>query len=234
MELRNHPKINASGTRMLKKRSTSSRSLVLIADRNPVLAEVLASHLTNQPSLECRYVDQAADLVAAVTEFAPDVLIVDPAHLELTAKNDLSDFSRNMRIAHADALLVGYSFTVNLSMLRAVMDAGFRGCVSKNATLHQLEIAIEAVLDEGVYFDKGFGSQLRPMLADRPSEEILSEREKEIVISFARGLSAKQIAYDLKISSKTVDTYKARASQKLGLSDRSKLVDYVLEQGWLG
>ena len=129
--------------------------------------------------------------------------------------------------------MLGYSFKVSLSMIRATIEAGFHGCISKKARLEDLEAALTVVLGGGVYFDKEFGSQLQPMLADAPNTDPLSEREKEVLIGLARGLSAKQIAYDLKISSKTVDTYKARATQKLDLPDRAKLVNYVMAQGWL-
>lgn len=233
MELRNPPKISEAGTQILKNASSGARDRILIADRNPVLSQTLATHLGNTAQLECIHVSHSANLSNAVSEIMPDILIVDPAHLGLTPDNDISDFGGHMRTAHRDTRLLGYSFTVTLAMLRGVLDAGFRGCVSKNAKLSQLETAIEAILDDGVYFDHDFGAQLRSIFVNQPSDDILSDREKEILVGFARGLSAKQIAYELKISSKTVDTYKSRACQKLDLRDRSKLVDYVLEQGWL-
>ncbi len=158
---------------------------------------------------------------------------MDPVHLVLSPDYDLTDFGRDIQNSHSGTRILGYSFQATLSMIRGAMDAGFRGCVSKNASLHQLEIALAAVLDGGIYFDQDFGSQLQPMLSQTTANNGLSEREKAVLVGVARGLSAKQIAHDLKISNKTVDTYKARASQKLGLSDKSKLVNYVLDQGWM-
>ncbi len=233
MELRSPPTQGEKVKRIPEAGSDGGTRRILIADRNPILSEMLASHLEKGGFFDCVHVSHDANLSNAVAQLKPDILIVDPAHLGLTPENDLCDFGRQMRAAHAQTRLLGYSFTVTLTMLRAVLDSGFRGCVSKNAKLSQLETAIEAILDDGVYFDQDFGSQLRPMIAEQPNDEILSDREKEILVGFARGLSAKQIAFELKISSKTVDTYKSRACQKLDLRDRSKLVDYVLEQGWL-
>lgn len=233
MEQRNPPTSGETIARITQTAPDSDCYRILLADRNPILSEMLATHLGKKSHFDCVYVSHDVNLPKAVADLKPNILVIDPAHLDLTADNDLCDFGRRMRIANAQTRLLGYSFTVTVTMLRAVLDAGFRGCVSKNAKLSQLEMAIDAILDNGVYFDDDFGSQLRQMIAEQPDDEILSEREKEILVGFARGQSAKQIAFELKISSKTVDTYKSRACQKLKLRDRSKLVDYVLEQGWL-
>ena len=65
------------------------------------------------------------------------------------------------------------------------------------------------------------------------TENLLSSREEEVLKRFARGHASKQIAFDLEISSKTVDTYKSRAVQKLGLKDRSEIVEYAVENNWI-
>ena len=71
--------------------------------------------------------------------------------------------------------------------------------------------------------------------AGRPGEGVprLSERETEILRMVATGMSYKQIATRLVLSVKTVETYKARSMEKLGLKDRIELVRYARQQGWL-
>ncbi len=64
-------------------------------------------------------------------------------------------------------------------------------------------------------------------------EDELSDRETEVVRLIARGFSNKEIAAQLDLSSKTVETYKARSLEKLGLSSRSDLVSYAVQRGWL-
>ena len=61
----------------------------------------------------------------------------------------------------------------------------------------------------------------------------LSEREKEVLIMLAWGYSNKEIAGRLKLSVKTVETYKVRIGEKLGLRSRTEMVQYALRQGWL-
>jgi len=172
-------------------------------------------------------------LKSVVSERAPDILFLDPDHLDLTTERDLVDFGREVRAANPKTKLLGYSFKVSDAMLRATLDAGFKGCVSKSAQFRQVEIALAVVLDGGIYFDKSFGSHLRPMMSGTTEADGLSEREKAVLIGVARGLSAKQIATKLSISSKTVDTYKSRASKKLNLNKRTELVEYVHDKGWI-
>ncbi len=209
-----------------------SKSIV-IADRNPLLAEVLSNHLNKRRGMRCSHVANDSNMCAEIARLLPDVFVIDPSHLETSTTSNIRSFSEKVLIAHPDTKILGYSFDVSSVTVKAAIEAGFRGCISKNAQLEDLEAALTVVLAGGICFDKAFGSQLQPLLTHTGDDDPLSEREKEVLIGFAKGLSAKQIAYELNISSKTVDTYKARAVQKLGLSDRSKLVTYVIRQGWL-
>jgi DNA-binding NarL/FixJ family response regulator len=90
-----------------------------------------------------------------------------------------------------------------------------------------------------VYLDPHFGETLitsivgkQPLRGEIERSE-LSEREAEVLRLIARGYSNKEIGAQLHISAKTVDTYRARSMEKLGLSSRADIVTYALEHGWL-
>ena len=72
----------------------------------------------------------------------------------------------------------------------------------------------------------------KPTTAGTPGGE-LSERETEVVQQTAAGYSNKEIAASLELSIKTVETYRARAMEKLGLQSRAGLVRYAVQKGWL-
>ena len=91
----------------------------------------------------------------------------------------------------------------------------------------------------GLHFDPTLASKA---LTGRPGDSPgkaglhagdLSEREKEVLILLAWGYSNKEIAGDLGLSVKTVETYRVRISEKLGLRSRTEIVQYALRQGWL-
>jgi two-component system response regulator NreC len=73
----------------------------------------------------------------------------------------------------------------------------------------------------------------RPTAATELLGTELSEREREVVQRVVQGYSNRDIATQLSLSVKTVETYRARALEKLGLTSRAALVRYALERGWL-
>lgn len=205
---------------------------VVIFDKNPSLADALAAQLSLPSSIECYGYSSEVDVKGIISRRSPDLIIFDPTHLMLSSDFDIIDYCADLRDAHPASRLLCYSFEVTGKMVKAALDAGFHGCMSKYCSIQQLELAIAAVLGGGVYFDGAFGERLRGK-EKRAAKDGLSGREKEVLMRIAKGLAPKQIAFDLCISAKTVETYKARAAQKLGLSDRSKVVEYAVEQGWM-
>ncbi len=206
---------------------------VHLIDKNPVLADVLAMRLNEIENVRCSFQGADSDVIQVSSELRPDVLFLDPMHLDFSRDYDLADFSRAVRGVSPKTRLLAYSFNVTDNMLRAVLDAGFRGCVSKGSDFERVKIALSAVLSGGIFLDQGFGTHLRPALGEPADLHGLSAREKDVLVALARGLTSKQIAQQLDISNKTVDTYKSRASKKLKLVDRAKIVEFVNEQGWL-
>ena len=73
----------------------------------------------------------------------------------------------------------------------------------------------------------------RPSAGQEPTNAQLSEREKEVLSLVAWGYSNKEAADKLNVSVKTVETYRVRIAEKLGLRSRTQLVKYALRQGWL-
>ncbi len=123
--------------------------------------------------------------------------------------------------------------------LRLLVQAGASGYLLKRAASQDLIHAIRAVAAGGTYIDPALAGEVLGSFAGKATgrgperEGELSEREAEVVRLIARGFSNKEIAAQLDVSSKTVETYKARSLEKLGLSSRSDLVRYSLRRGWL-
>src|SRR5215207_1503643 len=70
--------------------------------------------------------------------------------------------------------------------------------------------------------------------AEQPQHDALSAREREVLLRIAQGFSNKEIAAELALSVKTVETYKARVAEKLDLRSRVDMVRYAARKGWLG
>jgi two-component system response regulator NreC len=124
--------------------------------------------------------------------------------------------------------------------LLPVLDAGGSGYVRKSSAHTDLLQAIRTVARGEVFLDpaatktllQGYLGRVRSG-DERDFQEVLSEREREVVRLTAEGYSAQQAADQLSLSSKTVETYRHRAMQKLGLTNRAELVQYALRAGLL-
>jgi len=128
------------------------------------------------------------------------------------------------------------------SYLRALLEAGAVGYVLKRSAAEELIRAIRAVSVGGTYIDPAFSAlmvenMVRPNGRSGLKGEIegtpLSDREAEVLRQIARGYTNKEIAVRLRISIKTVETYKTRSMKKLNLDSRTDVVRYALQNGWL-
>jgi DNA-binding NarL/FixJ family response regulator len=121
---------------------------------------------------------------------------------------------------------------------RCMLDAGASGYVLKRTAAADLVRAIELVAKRGVYLDPAIAGQLVSSVRTRGEGELvgvveLSERESEVMRLIAEGHTMKAIAASLEVSVRTLETYKARAMEKLGLKNRADIVRYAVRRGWL-
>lgn len=119
--------------------------------------------------------------------------------------------------------------------LRPLLAAGAAGVALKRAALAELAVAIRAVAAGGTYLDPVLaggvvGAFVAPAATDGAD---LSEREAEVVRLIALGYSNKEIAARLTLSIKTIETYKTRSMEKLGMRGRVEIVRYAAKRGWL-
>jgi DNA-binding NarL/FixJ family response regulator len=123
--------------------------------------------------------------------------------------------------------------------LRHLLEAGASGFLLKRAATEELIQAIRVVASNGAYVDPTLAGKVlsnfmrRPSAGSTPDRNDLSEREMEVLRLIAWGYSNKEIAGQLNISVKTVETYKTRLAEKLDLKSRTEIVRYALRQGWL-
>jgi DNA-binding NarL/FixJ family response regulator len=180
-------------------------------------------------------VGEAADGPAAVrlaNELDPDVAVVDVSMPGLGG----AEATAQMREARPDRKVVALTVHEDPGYLRLMLDAGATGYVLKRSAAAELVRAVRAVAAGGAYTDPALaaggpgraGAELRA-----GGDAGLSEREEEVVRLIALGYGNKQVAARLKVSAKTVETYKARSLEKLGIRSRVEVVRFAVRQGWL-
>jgi DNA-binding NarL/FixJ family response regulator len=168
-------------------------------------------------------------------ELKPNVVVMDLSMPEL---NGLQATAR-LKEERPEIKVVALTVHEDESYLRQLCKAGAAGYVLKRSAGDELIQAIRTVAKGGLSFDptlanRALASQRAPSTAKgEPHAAELSEREKDVLIQLAWGYSNKEIAAKLRISVKTVETYKVRIGEKLGLRSRSGMVQYAMRQGWM-
>lgn len=212
---------------------TSPRRLVLaICDANPILADRLCRILQDDELLSGRFqILIAKDVPASLRPIAPDILIFDPTQ-DASPQQDWAAMFEDLPNRCA---LIGYCNDIAAINARSLMSSGFRAVIPKTVHSAELVRVVSAVSFNGVYLHESFAEnaterrQLR-----RPGPPVsLTQRESEVLRQVALGSSLKEIAAALKLSTKTVDTYKTRANRKLDLRSRSDIVRFAIQSGWM-
>ena|SRR5947209_5191090 len=183
-------------------------------------------------------VGEASDGNSAVkktTELRPDVAVMDISLPQLSGTQATQQIKRTCPDVHVLALTVHE----DKSYLREVLEAGASGYVLKRAAAEDLIRAIRQVAGGSVYLDPHMaGSIVGTLVRKRSPRQLvqgnqLSDRESEVLRLIAKGYSNKEIASQLNLSVKTIETYKTRSMDKVGLHSRTDIVRYAYHQGWL-
>jgi len=207
---------------------------LLLVDDHAVVREGLRSLLGSHDRFEI--VGEAADGISALTtaeRLLPDVVVMD---ISLPGLNG-AQVARKLKTSQPGIKTLALTVHEEGGYLRSLMDAGASGYVLKRSAAAELLRAIEVVAEGGTYLDSSIAGQLVGRLGQkRPVGEVstaLSHREREVEKFVAHGYSNRDIAEKLDVSVKTIETYRYRATEKLGLRTRADLVRYAIDQGWL-
>ena len=173
----------------------------------------------------------ALDIIRQVT---PDIAILD---ISLPGVSGL-EVARTVATQLPQVRLLALTVHEDHAYVQPMLQAGARGYLLKRSAADELERAVRAIASGGLYLDPAIAEKALPSSAGaHPSAEStaseLTPRESEVLRFIAQGFSNKEIASQLNISIKTVETYKARAVEKLGLFTRADIVRYGVAVGWL-
>lgn len=209
---------------------------ILIASDHPLTRSGLREML--KPVADFGVVAEA-DAPGPVAElcrqFSADVIIFD---VTVPGQQGLRTAARLVQEAPHQRLLV-LSSNENMHYVRALLAVGIPGYILRKATPEELFFAVRQVACGRRYLDprlsdgiaEGLGQQ--KTAASRAQGRPLSAREAQVLRAVARGFTSDEIGSQLQLSAKTVETYRGRIYEKLGLHSRADLVHYALAAGLL-
>lgn len=206
---------------------------ILLADDHAMLRDGVRMVLEAHPGFEVvGTADNGRDAVRLAKELCPDIAVLDVAMPEL---NGL-EATRAIRSISPDTEIVVLSMHEGEEYLREALRAGAAGYVLKRAAAKELVGAINAVRRGDKYLDPGLTHTLisdyvRQVERGDDTPDSLTDRELEVLKLVAEGNTNRQIALQLNISIKTVQTHRANLMDKLNLHDRTELVRYAIRRG---
>lgn len=213
-----------------------TRIRVILADDHPIFLAGIAGLIRDSGDITVvASAGTGAQVLRLIPAFEPDILVLDIAMPERSGIEVLRRLQGEGRSIRAIML----SLYEDRFYVQQALAAGARGYVVKRASADHLLHAIRAVHVGGMYLDPLIAGSYLPGDGAAPNGQCagerspLTERETEILKLIALGYTIKEIAGRLGISAKSIETYKFRAIDKLGLHSRARIVEYAILRGWL-
>ena len=195
---------------------------VLLIDSHPVMRKGLALTLNAEPDLEvCCQTASAEEALALLETAEPDLVMLD---LALPGMEGLAFIEQVHERRPALPLLV---FTENKACALRAIRAGARGYIAQEEAGGEIVFAVRRVLEGHYYVSEEICDRLLFELAAGPTRyppDVLSRREMEVFTFVGQGLNTGEIARRMKVSPKTVDSFRRRIKSKLGLTGIAELI----------
>jgi DNA-binding NarL/FixJ family response regulator len=211
-------------------RQTKAR--ILLVDDHPIMRQGLRELIDNEPDLVvCGECANGASALEAVDQQKPDLCIVDIA---LEGSNGI-ELLKNIKARYPDMLVLMLSMHDEGLYAERVLRAGARGYVMKQEATDKVLRAIRKVLGNEIYVSERLSTRMlhqfvggKPLRDNSPLHR-LSDRELEVFQLIGQGHGTRQIAKELHLSVKTIESYRAHLKAKLQLKNGNQLVQHAVQ-----
>jgi DNA-binding NarL/FixJ family response regulator len=210
---------------------------ILLADDHRILREGLRSLLSQEPDMQV--VGEASDgqqLVKLALELLPDIVIIDVVMPGI----DGVEAARQIRSEVPTAKLIALSMHSDRRFVSEMVRAGALGYLVKDSAFEELSQAVRTVINNRPYFSTVITGLLVEDFVRQASApergaagplDLLTVREREVLRLLAEGKRVKEIAFGLKISTKTVESHRQNIMDKLEIHSTIELTRYALREG---
>jgi DNA-binding NarL/FixJ family response regulator len=208
--------------------SADTNIKVMIVDDHPMVAEGIESILESYDDIKVvGTLTNGREAVDQLPALQPDVVLMDlnmPEIGGLTATEMLLEMDPDLRV-----LIL--SMHDSPEYISTALSHGAMGYVLKDVPTEEIKTAIDAVMSGKKYLCTGAKGSLEP--SEDGAREPLTSREQTVLLQLAQGKSNKEVANELNISVRTVETHRKNIKRKLGISSTAGLTRYAMEHGVL-
>ena len=207
---------------------------ILLADDHKIIRDGLRSLI--EPQLNMEVVGEAENgrtTVQLARELEPDVIIMDISMPDLNGINATQQI-----LAHApDVKIIALSMHSDKRFVVGMFKAGAAGYLLKDCAFDELEQAVKTVLADHTYLSPKIATVVikdyvpQVLTEDTSAFSVLSAREREVLQLLAEGKTTKDIASDLFLSVKTIETYRQRIMDRLDIHNLADLIKFAIREG---
>ncbi len=208
------------------------KSRVFVVDDHPIVRQGLAMLVNREPDLTvCGEAEDAQTAMQAVTATKPDILVLD---ISLNGPDGL-DLLKNVRTRHPDLPVLVLSMHDESIYAERALRAGAKGYIMKQEATDKVLVALRRILGREIYVSERIANRMlqhyigSPAAGKPSSIADLTDRELEVFRLIGEGHSTRQIAEELHISVKTVESYQAHIKEKLSLRSARELVQHAIQ-----
>ncbi|GGY20496.1 response regulator [Pseudoduganella dura] len=195
---------------------------ILLVDDHPLVRDGLRARLEAVPGFEVvAEAGSAAEALEAASVHAPALVLMD---INMRGTNGI-EATAAFRARFPGIAVLVLSMHDKQEYVSQAMGAGARGYVLKDAPGKDIVVAIETVMSGGIYYSAALARQL----VRAPSQEELTVREQQVLRHIANGESNKQIARELDLSVRTVETHRLNIKRKLGIEGQAGLIKFAVQ-----
>ena len=205
---------------------------VFVVDDHPLLRQGLALLINQQQDLEvCGEAEEAQAAMQAIAKEVPDILIVD---ISLNGPDGL-DLLKNIRASYPDLPVLILSMHDEAIYAERALRARANGYIMKHEATEKVLVAVRRILNGEVYLsDRMANKMLQQYIGGTPAAiqsriSALSDRELEVFCLIGEGRGTREIADELHLSIKTVETYQAHIKEKLSLHSGRELIQHAIQ-----
>ena len=207
---------------------------VLLVDDHAMIRQGLCSLLEKQPDIEVvGSVEDGRKAVDIARELAPDLVIMD---ISMPNLNGI-DATRKIVEEMGDVKVIALSIHSSRHFVAEMLKAGASGYILKECLFDELVEAIKTVLNGGTYLSPKITGVViddyvkRLSTQYQPEGTVLTEREREVLQFLSEGKSTKQIAMQLHVSAKTIESNRRNIMDKLSINSVAELTKYAVREG---
>lgn len=210
----------------------SRKNRVFVVDDHPIVRQGLAMFVNREPDLMvCGEAEDAQSAMQAMLASKPDILVLD---ISLNGPDGL-DLLKNVRSRHPDLPVLVLSMHDESIYAERALRAGAQGYIMKQEATEKVLVALRRILGGEVYVSERIANRMLQHYIGNsnpdkpPSIADLSDRELEVFRLIGEAHSTRQIAEQLHISIKTVESYQAHIKEKLSLRSGRELVQHAIQ-----